>query len=305
MTLIHEKPDTEHASLQPSDAQPSDPGESNTSTYSLLGATGQVGGSVLQSLLSQQPIPKINVLVRSRSKLQAQLKTAPYSRLDTSTITIFETSSGVSDIDTLSKCIQRTEAVFLCAAASTNKPGTTVAQDQAKAVVAALRSIREQGSRSSPTKLPRLVVLSSAEAEETPYFSASIPWPIRPILFASNYHIYVDLIAAEVYLHQERKFDGDDWFEFTMVKPGGLSHDISRGDALSFDTQQTFLSYVDLANAMVEVASGDDAEFGKYNGRAVSVVSPGGKAKVELGSGPLLFKGLLVYVVPWLHDWLF
>lgn len=265
------------------------------SSYSLLGATGQVGGEVLRVLLEMSSImkPKINVLVRSKAKLEKQLQTESFQQFDTSNVEVFE-AGGVTDIKSLAKCIKGTRALFMCAAGSTNKPGSTIAQDQAKAVISALRVLQEEDEAA---KLPRLVVLSSAEAEETPYFSADIPWPMRNILFAANSHLYVDLIAAEKFLQSQ-----GDWFDFCIIKSGGISKDIARGHQVSFDKQQTFISYTDLAGGMIDVANDESS---KYNGRNVSVLSPGGKARVEWASVPLLFKGLLIHLFPFLYTWFY
>lgn len=272
------------------------------STYAILGATGQVGRTVLKGLLERSQTEsettqqsKIHVLVRSESKFEKQLKTSEFASLDRSAIHVFE-SSDISNIDILSQCIRDTKAVFLCVAAPNNKPGCSIAQDQSKAAIAALRQIKDN-SNGQTSKLPRLVVLSSAEAEETPYLSANIPWLMRNILFTANSNVYKDLIAAEKLLRAE-----SDWVEFAIMKPGGLSWDIARGHQLSLDHQQTFISYADLINGMIEVA---DASSGRYDGKCVSVVVPGGKAKAAYENGPLLLKGILVHFIPWLYGWLF
>jgi len=69
-----------------------------------------------------------------------------------------------------------------------------------------------------------------------------------------------------------------------------------------FNKQQTFISYPGLAAGMLEIA---DEESEKCNGKSVSVVNPGGGAKIEYSSVPLLFEGLLVHVFPLLHSWLY
>ena len=203
-------------------------------------------------------------------------------------VTIFE--GNISNIDVLRKCITGTRAVFLAVAASVTAPGTRTAQDQAEAVVSALDAMRKQ---SPDTKLPTLIMLSSSETDAK--FSESIPWPIRNILFASNYYIYIDLIEAEKYLRAR-----DDWISTVFMKPGGLSNDVRRGHILSTETQQTFLSYSDLAAGMVEVAEEGD---GRFDGKNVSVLSQG-KAKIEWSALLVLARGLLVYLFPWLYRYL-
>lgn len=267
-------------------------------SYAILGATGQVGRSVLKGLLQKSqntPETSIHVLVRSKAKFEKQLQTPEFASLSCSSVKIFE-SSDISNIDLLSECIRGTKAVFLCVAASNNKPGCSIAQEQAKAAISALRQLDDSDGQGK-TKLPRLVVLSSAEAEETIHFSRSLPWLIRNILFTANSNVYNDLIAAEKLLRAET-----DWIDFVIMKPGGLSWDIARGHEISFDREQTYISYADLVNGMIEVADETD---GKYDGRCVSVVVPSGSAKTAYENLPLLFKGILVHFFPGLYGWLF
>lgn len=269
------------------------------SNYAILGATGQVGGAVLKGLLgklnkqqsSNTSNPKIHVLVRSKSKLEDQFQTPEFASLDHSIVRIFE-SPDISNVDDLVQCITNTRVVFQCVAAPNNQPGCTISQDTTNAVISAYRRLKDTGN-----KVPRLIVLSSAEAEETPFLSANIPRPMRATLFTANSYVYNDLIAAEKILRKE-----SDWIEFTIMKPGGLSWDVAKGHRISFDEQQTFISYADLVNGMLEVA---DEESSKYEGRNVSVLVPGGGAPTAYENLPLLFKGVLVHFFPFLYRWLF
>ena len=266
------------------------------SAYALLGATGNVGGEILRVLLestsSSPSKPQIKALVRSKAKLEKQLQTDRFRNFDHSNVEISE-AADIFETEVLANCLRRTKAVFMCAAAQRNEPSCSIAQRQAKAVLSALEALRKEDSHA---KLPRLVMLSSAEAEEIPHFSAEIPWPFRSILFNSNYFIYKDLIAAEKYIRNQ-----GDWFDYCIVKPGGISWDISRGHELRFDIQQTFISYVDVVSGMIELA---DDETGRYNERNVSIISPGGKAKTAIENVPMLFKGLLITYFPFLHEWI-
>ena len=253
------------------------------STYALLGATGQVGNCVLQ-VLAEDPDRKIHAFVRSRSKLE---RMSP-DICSSPNLTIFE--GDISNIDVLQKCITGTRAVVLAVAASVTAPGIRTSQDQAQAVVSALEAIRKQDPNA---RLPKCIMLSSSETDDK--FSESIPWPIRKMLFAANYYIYLDLIEAEKYLRAR-----EDWITTVVMKPGGLSNDIRRGHVLSMESQQTFLSFLDLAAGMVEVA--EEGE-GKWDGKSVSVLSHG-KAKVEWSAFLVLGRGLLVYCFPWLYKYL-
>ena len=81
-------------------------------------------------------------------------------------------------------------------------------------------------------------------------------------------HVYHDLRLAEEYLRSH------EWIKQVYIKPGGLVHDTPKGHILSTERQQTFLSFLDLAAGMVEVADADDDKWDLKN---VSVIpaSPG------------------------------
>lgn len=254
------------------------------STYAILGATGQVGGSIL-SLLGSSSENSIKVLVRSRAKLEKAHPTLSSS----SKIHIFE--GDISDIPTLKNCITNTHAVFLTVAVTENCPGTSISLDTARAVIDALQSLRDKDPTFRP---PRLVILSSASLDNK--FWRGVPAFVHNLMYAANSHIYDDLARAEAFL---RKYE--DWLDMTFVMPGGLAHDVQRGHALSGEKQQTFISFLDLAAGMIEVAGGD----GEWHGKHVSVTLRNGqKARIEWSAPPLLLKGLLCYYFPFLYAWL-
>lgn len=254
------------------------------STYSILGATGQVGGSILE-LLGSSPKHSINVLVRSHAKLQ---KTYP-SLSSKPNIRVFE--GNISDIATLSHCLQGTSAVFLTVAVTENIPGVSISLDTAHAVISALKSLKAQDPHFKP---PRLVVLSSASLDIK--YWKTVPSFVHNMMYAANVHIYDDLARAETYLRQY-----EDWLDMTFVMPGGLSHDVQQGHELSAENQQTFISFLDLAAGMIEVADAD----ARWEGKHVSVVLKGGrKARIEWWAPVILGKGLLCYLCPWIYKWL-
>ncbi|KAF3004749.1 hypothetical protein E8E13_000304 [Curvularia kusanoi] len=254
------------------------------STYAILGATGQVGGSIL-SLLGADGKNNINVLVRSRHKLE---KTCP-TLSSSSHIHVFE--GDISNVSILADCLEHTSAVFLTVAVTDNRPGVSISVDTAQAVISALQSLRAKDSAFRP---PRLVVLSSASLDER--FWRGVPAFVHNLMYAANFHIYEDLARAETFLRQH-----EGWLDMTFVMPGGLSHDVLHEQALDGERQQTFISFLDVAAGMVEVADADD----KWQGKHVSVVLKGGqKGKIEWSASVLLLKGLLGYYCPWLYTWL-
>ncbi|KAF3043574.1 hypothetical protein E8E11_000287 [Didymella keratinophila] len=96
------------------------------SAYAILGATGQVGGSILH-ILGENLDNKINVLVRSRSKLEHCYP----SVVSNKNIRVFE--GPVSDTQTLAACVRDARVVFLCVAVKGNAPGFSIYDDLARA----------------------------------------------------------------------------------------------------------------------------------------------------------------------------
>jgi putative NADH-flavin reductase len=257
------------------------------SAYAILGATGQTGSSIL-TLLGESPTANINILVRSRSKLETLYPSLPSKK----NIKVFE--GNISDHSALCACLLGTRAVFLTIAVNANIPGCTIATDTAKAVVAALKNLKEE-SKDKAYKAPRLVVLSSASLDDK--FWRDIPSFLHKFMYKAAYYIYEDLKIAEKYLREQ-----EDWLSCTFVMPGGLSHDIQRGHELSTERQQTFVGFLDLAGAMIEVA---DEVDGRWDGQHVSVtLKPGLKGKVEWRVPIFLVIGLSCYWFPWVYKYL-
>jgi putative NADH-flavin reductase len=255
------------------------------SAYAILGATGSTGSSILK-LLSASPNNKIHVLVRSRAKLE---KVCPFASSNPN-IKVFEGS--ISNTDNLAQCLTGVKAVFLTVAVNDNIPGCSIAQDTAHAVVTALTKLKDENANFKP---PRLVVLSSSSVDDK--FWNGIPTFVHRTLFKALYYLYTDLQKAQVYLESQ-----DDWLSSTFIAPGGISHDVQRGHALSESEQQTFISFLDVAAGMIEVA---DEESGRWDGKLVCIVgSSGVKAKLAWENPPILLKGLLVYWMPWMYAYL-
>jgi putative NADH-flavin reductase len=255
------------------------------SAYAILGATGSTGSSILK-LLSASPKAHIKLLVRSKSKLHKLFPAA----IDNLNIEIFE--SYISDISTLTKCLSGTKAVFLTVAATDNIPGCCISIDTAKAVVQALKILREDDQHFKP---PRLIVLSSASVDDK--FWDTIPSFVHNWLYTALSNLYDDLKEAEKYLRGQQ-----DWLNATFIMPGGIVHDVQRGHELSTTSQQTFVSFLDVAGAMIEVA---DSEGDRWDWQNVSLVLKGGQtAKLEWRAPVLLSKGLVLHYAPWMYAYL-
>lgn len=251
-------------------------------SYAILGATGNCGRSLLQ-ILSQDPTASVHAYVRSGAKLRSQNRSLG---IDDTNLSIYEGS--ISDTAVIRSCITGTRAVFLAIALSHNQPECTVAQETARSVVAALKEIRAQDPLA---KLPRVIVLSSATIDD--HLSRHVPRLVRWLLLTCSSYVYADLVEAEKYLRAH-----GDWLSTTFMKPGGLAQDVQRGHELSTERDHTFISYLDLAAGMVEVA---DAEGEKWDMANVSVVPAGGNrgAGFEWMAPVNLVKGLLCHFFPW------
>lgn len=258
--------------------------------YAILGATGQIGSSILSLLKASPSTPRINLLVRSKSKLAS---ISP-DYISDPNISIYE--STISDTTTLSKCLAGTKAAFLAVAVTDNIPGCSIALDTAHAVVDALKMLKDADENFTP---PRLIVLSSASVD--PKFWTEVPAFIHSVLYASNSNIYMDLERAEKFLRSQ-----SDWIDATFVMPGGIMHGPQTGHELSTKQQQTFVTFLDVAAAMVEVA---EAGKGKWVGQNVSLVLKNGQRARTAWWAPavlpvVLGKGLVIHFAPWMYNWL-
>ncbi|KKY32365.1 putative nad-dependent epimerase [Diaporthe ampelina] len=256
-------------------------------TYAVLGATGNCGTALIENLMLE-PDAKIHAYCRNRSKL---LKLLPDIK-EGGRAQIFEGS--IQDVDLLKSCIRDCHAVFMVVSTNDNIPGCHVAQDTARAVIDALKGISgEPGSQGGRT--PRLVLLSSATIDDG--FSRHVPRLLRLVLLRSASHVYADLVETERLLRAE-----GGWLATVFMKPGALSVDARRGHALSLTDEESPVSYLDLAAAMIE-AVGDDAD-GRYDNRNVSVVHTNGPAKFPTGTPWCILMGLMRHFFPFLHPYL-
>lgn len=249
-------------------------------SYAILGTTGNTGQSLL-SILARSPSNQIHAYARSKAKLldlSLDLGSAE-------NVKIFE--GDLHDITLISRCVAETRAVFLVIAVSDNVPNCTVAQDTARIVVAALEKLRDENP---DTTLPKLVVLSSASIE--PYLCRHMPSLVHWLLMKSSSHVYADLIEAEKFLRSQT-----DWITTTFVKPGGLVHDKQKGHKLSLEREMTFVSWMDLAAGMVEVADSD----GQYDWKNVSVLPTANDVPFEWMAPVNLLKGLMLNYFPWIY----
>ncbi|KAI1116525.1 putative NAD-dependent epimerase/dehydratase [Nemania sp. NC0429] len=256
-----------------------------TETYAVLGATGNTGNSLVQIMLRSHHA-NINAYCRNQAKLARILPEI----VGNNRVKVF--AGSINDVDLFVKILQGCRAAFLVVTTNDNIPGCHLSQDSVKTVIKALERIKSDSGKG--TKLPKLVLLSSATIDSR--LNRNMPRIFKPIMKTAASNVYADLIAAEELLRAQ-----EDWLTTIYIKPGGLSVDIQRGHGLSFDTQDSFISYLDLAAAMVEAAT--DAQ-GLYDFANVGVVNTNGGAKFPPGTPLCILVGLLRHFFPWLHPYL-
>jgi len=237
-------------------------------------------------VLRQRENVSIHAFVRSKAKLSS---TIPGIEMDPR-LNVFE--GDITKINVLADCIKDTRACFMAVAVNANVPGCTIAQDTTKAVLAALQRLRE---KDPGCDLPLLIVLSSSSISEK--LSRDLPKIAHRILLMGASYIYDDLRKAETLLRAQEHWG----VKSVFIKPGGLVHDAQKGHELSTERQQTFLSFLDLAAGMVEVA---DAKEATWDMQDVSVVPTTKDVKIEWWVPWFMVQGLLCHFCPWIYPYI-
>ena len=248
-------------------------------SYAILGATGQTGRALVTVLL-QSPKNNINVYVRSKAKWESL-------RPDVSGVEQVQVFHGdIHDVPLIAHCVSGVSAIFSVVASNENTPYLRVAQGTAQVVVAALCHLR---ALDPAAKLPKIVVLSSSAIN--PHLCRHQPAWLHWLLRNAFNNVYGDLALAEDYLRLHRS-----WLNVTFIQPGGLVHDAQKGHAISLEREKTFLSYLDLAAGMVEVADVGPT----YDWMGVSIVPTANDVKVHWKVLLEIVEGLLWHFMPWL-----
>jgi hypothetical protein len=258
-------------------------------TYAVLGSTGNCGSAVVRRLLEKSPDTQIKAYCRNKAKLY---KVVPEA-LDNKQIEVFEGS--LNDDALMDDLLQGTKAVFLAVTSNDNIPGIRLNTDTAMAV---LRSIYRLRDRNGPASYvpPTLVQLSASAIDD--HLASTMSKYFRWIIVRAASRIYADLQRAEDVMRSH-----DHWIKSVFIKPSGLSPDIARGHRLTFDEQESFVSYMDIAGGMIEIA---DDEDDRYVGRNVGVVNvvKGQGAKVPRGTLMCITMGFVRHYFPWMHPYL-
>ncbi|MCJ1322119.1 hypothetical protein MMC15_007464 [Xylographa vitiligo] len=210
-------------------------------TYAILGATGSTGSELLKFLITNPQI-HLNLYARSASKLAKLHPAAAGSE----NVTIY--TGDLSDGSLLANCLRSVDVIFQTVATNENEPGCSVALRAAHGIVTAIEHLRKE-ERPASFKCPTVVLLSSASVN--PSMAAKAPRFGRWLVKTAFCYIYADLREATEYLQ------GRPWIPLILAQPGGLLQGASLGFELSEEEPSPFISYSDLARAMVQMAEED------------------------------------------------
>ncbi|MCJ1468500.1 hypothetical protein MMC07_007129 [Pseudocyphellaria aurata] len=264
-------------------------------TYAIIGATGATGSALLTLLLDKTPKTTIHAYARSKPKLLAQQPSLAFN----SSVRIFDGS--LTDIPLIASCISGVDAIFVVVGVNENVPGVRIAQDTAHTLVAALcynghtRSTGSEANGSDATPSPRLIFLSSSSVNPDMFVDA--PQFVRWLLTTAFKHTYADLALAESYLRLHRS-----WLHATFIQPGGLVDEKQKGHDLRLSGREkkpgsTFLSYLDLAAGMIEVAESPD----KYDWAGVGVIPTSADVPMDPRVPLRLVTGVTCTYAPWTY----
>ncbi|KAH0363036.1 NAD(P)-binding protein, partial [Aureobasidium melanogenum] len=204
----------------------------------LLGATGQTGKAVLKDLLNRDIT--INIYVRNAQKL---LSTFP-SLSSSPTTKIF--SGEISDNELIKSLLTNVDVIIFTLGWNENRPGPTIIEDGARAVVKALHQINEE-KKQQQTQPPRLIFLSSMTWNET--LHSPTPSLHTQIIRLAFYYPYQDLLAGQHHLQSHPHL-----LNLTLIQPPALIQEPASGYDISTQTAGAGCSYGDLGGSMVEVA---------------------------------------------------
>ncbi|KAJ8606149.1 hypothetical protein MRB53_041156 [Persea americana] len=231
--------------------------------YALLGATGSTGKAILQYYLDNPPKDlKLVMMVRSKSKL---LKSFPDLEKNKS-LPVEIVEGNLDNTSALEQALEGAEVIYNCISTNDCSPDNSVAQDAAKAIIAALEA--ENSKLKSAYRRPYLILNRSATLNEKlagrmGYFVNFIHWAL---------HYCYDDIEAAVNLYKDAK-EKDNLLEYICMDPPAL-HDGGKrtGHKLFLDgSQSSGLNYADLGAGFVEAASRKE----EFAGKGVGVTATG------------------------------
>lgn len=263
-------------------------------TYAIIGATGTTGSALLTLLLNKSPKTTIHAYARSKKKLLSQQP----SLASNSSVRIFD--GALTDVPLIASCILGVDAIFAVIGVNENIPGLRIAQDTAHTLVAALcynshtRSGVSEANELDAGPPPRIIFLSSSTIN--PDLCSEVSHSLHWLLSTAFSHTYADLALAESYLRLHRS-----WLHTTFIQPGGLVEDKQKGYQLILHGREkkagsAFMSYLDLAAGMIEVAESPD----KYDWAGVGVMATSTDVPMERKVPLRMVAGVTCNYLPWM-----
>lgn len=256
--------------------------------HTILGATGGTGSAILRCLLSSQiPDLRINILVRSRSKL---LQAFPHLELTSSaTITIFE--APISNEDTIKACIKGASTIYVCVATNYASRKVNIALTTAERLVTALSQLRkDQGSE---YKTPVVLCIRSSALNSD--VQMPIPGFLKMFMVFAVWFIYEDLLKASALYARAEK---DGLLTRITADPPGLM-DPNGTEATGYmlilrGKTTASMNYADFGIAMVELGQRRE-EFG---GKIVGVGATGAVRIIIFANLWIILLGLKSRLIP-------
>jgi hypothetical protein len=159
---------------------------------------------------------------------------------------VFEGS--IKDGDLIRKCLSGATTIFCTLGENENIPGVTILRESAEAIIGALSAIRSNATAPTAWRPPRLLLLSSATWN--PRFAADRPALLHWMICNAFARPYSDLLQA-----QQMLLDVPELVNLLLVQPNALVKEPASGCVISEIFAYTAVSYEDLAEGFVKLAT--------------------------------------------------
>lgn len=254
--------------------------------YTLCGATGGTGRSILRCLLANPPQDlELNIFLRNKKKLLGQfpdLETNPSFALN-----IFEGQN--TDHELWKQALSGTDVIFMCIATNESKKGMSLFSDTSEAVTKALQELQSEKQQSYKT--PSILILRAIPLNEK--FNPGTNSPAF-LFFALRYLYDAMIDANKIYETRVKEYPG--LLDIIYVDPPAI-HDENgttctgyRLDVEPYNEQDSAgghnLSYADLGAAYCEIA----LRRKEFVGQGVAVTATG-PVKTTWGSNMYFLAG--------------
>lgn len=222
-------------------------------TYAILGATGQTGEQIVQTLLPTEH--HLNIYARSKQRLESA-----FPAIDKApNVTLF--IGDMTDTSLMGSCLADADVVLSAIAQNRNEPGCSIAQQTALALVNALDSRRSSGD------CPTVVFLAEAAIDPNNPDHRKLS---RRLFHWMIHHVYTDLEKAIDFLSLHN------WIPLVVACPGALLHSDAHKVELINDTSRCspMLSYADCARGMIMMGDRGSSDRSRYVGMVVDEGRP-------------------------------